>query len=132
MLSKCHNQAQYQLSLKINMEKGGRRVRNLLPYEQACWQPAPVPCTLNVPAQEKVNLVHIWETCYYHLLHQSLQTETGTNCTNTSTLFHPKLHMCIDQGNGNQLRLEYHKETRLGSSAGSQLPRAMPQYASAP
>lgn len=76
MLSKYHNQAQYQLNLKINTEQGGRRVRNLLPYEQACWQPAPAPCTLNALAQYKVNLVHIWETCYYHLLHESLQTET--------------------------------------------------------
>ena len=52
MLSKYHNQAQYQLSLKMNKEKGGRRrVRNLLPYEEVCWQLAPVPCILNVPAQ---------------------------------------------------------------------------------
>lgn len=37
MLSKYHNQAQYQLSLKMNKEKAGRRrVRNLLPYEEAC------------------------------------------------------------------------------------------------
>ena len=51
MLSKYY-QAQYQLSLKMNKEKGGRRrVRNLLPYEEACWQPTPVPCILNVPAQ---------------------------------------------------------------------------------
>ena len=36
----------------MNKEKGGRRrVRNLLPYEEACWQPAPVHCILNVPAQ---------------------------------------------------------------------------------
>ena len=36
----------------------------------------------------------------------------------------------VDPGNANQLWLEYHKETRLGSSAGSQLPRALPHYAS--
>ena len=73
MLSKCHNQVQYQLSLKINKEKGGRkRLRNLLPYELDCWQPTPVPCPLNVPAQKKVNLVHIWETWFHHLLQESL------------------------------------------------------------
>ena len=36
----------------------------------------------------------------------------------------------IDPGNRNHLWLEYHKETRFGSSAGSQLPRALPHYAS--
>ena len=73
MLNKYHEQAQYQLSLKMNKEKGGRRRgRNLLPQEQACWQPAPVPHTLNVPAQQKVNVVHIWETRFHHLLHESL------------------------------------------------------------
>ena len=46
------------------------------------------------------------------------------------TPFHPKLHMSVDQEKGNQLQLKHHKEIRLGSSVGSQLLRALPQYAS--
>ena len=36
----------------------------------------------------------------------------------------------VDPENGNWLWQEYHKETRFGSSAGSQLLRALPHYAS--
>ena len=128
MLNKYHKQAQYQLSLKMNKEKGGRRRgRNLLPYELACWQPAPVPCPLNDPAQKKVNLVHIRETHFHHLLQESLWTDS---LAQTPTPFHPKLHMSVDQEKGNQLQLEDHKEIRLGSSIGSQLLRALPHYVS--
>ena len=52
---------QKSLGLRWISEKWQKKVRNLLPCEQA-----PVSCTRNILAQQKVKMAHVLEACSFH------------------------------------------------------------------
>ena len=54
---------QKSLGLRWISEKWQKKVRNLLPCEQA-----PVSCTRNILAQQKVKMAHVLEACSFHHL----------------------------------------------------------------
>ena len=103
-----------------------KRVRNLLPYEQALLAVHPCPPVLST---SQPNRKSKWFMYGRHTLITFLRIFMNWNTgTNAFTYTHPKLHTLVQQENRTQTLLEHHKETRLGRFSGSQPWGTLCQY----
>ena len=121
MLNKYHKHVQYQLSLKMNKEKRAEE------EEEICFhrnKPAGSLPLSPILSMSQPNRKSMWFTYGRHTFITFFMNPYELRDWHKH--IHPFLSQTphVDQGNGNQLWLEHHKETSFGSSVGSQLPRA--------